>query len=288
MKLSYQSFSSLSFQDGHVLFNRGFENYLIPMNLTFDAFVGRFGNEGLSAKLSVVAFDENEPIGFVLQGMKEIDGQRISWNGGTGVVPEYRGKKIGVELMKEAERYLVEEGVSIATLEALSDNKPAIKLYEKCGYEVVDDLYFLSSKGKIQSTLPDLGRYEIARVPAFQLIGSNLFPTIVPWQIDASVVPRVGGEAIIISENGVFKGSCLIRKRKVYDKDTEGITLFQLKHTGDDEALNLLLAHSLEFDQSIDRSTYNFAFGDGVAVSALRAKGFEQTPISQVFMTKNL
>lgn len=288
MNLSFQSFSSLSFHDAHLLFNQGFKDYLVPMNLTFDAFVGRFGNEGLSAKLSIVAFDEYEPIGFVLQGMREVDGQLISWNGGTGIVPEYRGKKIGSELMREAEKVLIENEVTMATLEALTENKPAIKLYEKCGYEIIDKLYFLSSKGVIESTLPDLGEYEINRIPAFQLIGSNLFPTLVPWQTDASITPRVGGEAIVISKNDMFKGACLIRKRKVYNKETEGITLFQLKHTGDDEALSLLLAHALEFDQSINRSTYNFAYSDGVVVSLLESKGFEQTPVSQVFMTKKL
>lgn len=288
MKLSFQSFASLSFHDAHLLFNQGFKDYLVPMNLTFDAFVGRFGNEGLSANLSIVAFDENEPIGFVLQGMREVDGHLISWNGGTGIVPEYRGKKIGAELMREAEKILIENGVTLATLEALTENKPAIKLYEKCGYEIIDHLHFLSSKGVIESALPSLGEYEINRIPAFQLIGSNLFPTIVPWQTDASITPRVGGEAIIISKNDIFKGACLIRKRKVYNKETEGITLFQLKHTGDNEALSLLIEHALEFDQPINRSTYNFAFSDSVVISLLESKGFEQTPVSQVFMTKKL
>ena len=288
MKLSYQSLSTMSFQNAHNLFNRGFEGYLVPMNLSFDAYIARLGNEGLSPELSVVAFDDEQPVGFVLQSIREVDGQMISWNGGTGIVPEYRGKKLGLELMKEAERYLIKRGVSIVTLETLSENKPAIKLYEKCGYEVVDNLYFLSSTGIVESQMPSLKDYEIVRVPASQVIGSDLFPKLVPWQTDANSVSKLGGEAVIISKNGMIKGSCLIRKKQIYGKKIEGITLFQFQHTGDETAVHLLLAHALEFDQPINRNTYNLPVGDGVVVTAMQANGFEKTTVSQVFMTKYL
>ncbi|WHT49690.1 hypothetical protein QNH10_09470 [Sporosarcina thermotolerans] len=91
MNISYKLISSLSFEKAHDLFNRGFEGYIMPMNLSLDTFVGRFGNDGLSPALSVVAYDGADPIGFVLQGIREVDGQKISWNGGTGIIPEYRG-----------------------------------------------------------------------------------------------------------------------------------------------------------------------------------------------------
>ena len=101
------------------------------------------------------------PVGFVLQGIKEVDGQKISWNGGTGIIPEYRGKKLGLSLMKEAEKLIKAQNVSVATLEALSENKAAISLYEKCGYKVEDDLLFLSATEILDSKLPDLDDYEI-------------------------------------------------------------------------------------------------------------------------------
>ena len=40
-------------------------------------------------------FEKEIPIGFVLQGIREVDGQKIAWNGGTGIIPKYRGKKLG-------------------------------------------------------------------------------------------------------------------------------------------------------------------------------------------------
>ncbi|WP_203248055.1 GNAT family N-acetyltransferase [Sporosarcina beigongshangi] len=286
MNISYRLMSSVSFEEAHILFNRGFEGYLVPMNLPFDTFISRFGNDGLSPALSVVAYDGADPIGFVLQGIREVDGQKISWNGGTGIIPAYRGRKLGYSLMEEAEKLLKECNVSVATLEALSENKAAISLYEKCGYKVQDNLLFLRANETLDSKEPDLDGYELIRIPATQSIGSDLFPIIVPWQTDASNTPKLGGEAVMISKNGEVQAACLIRKKCVFGNKTESITLFQVKENGNEDALNKLLAYALEYDQSINRTTYNFLKGNGLAVSSLLASGFENTPISQVFMTK--
>lgn len=286
MNISYKSMSSLSFEEAHILFNRGFEGYLLPMSLPFDTFVSRFGNEGLSPALSIIVFDGVDPIGFVLQGIKEVDGQKISWNGGTGIIPEYRGKKLGASMMEEAEKLIKEQHVSVATLEALSENKAAISLYEKCGYQVEDNLLFLSSTGIIDNQLPDIAGYEMIRIPAAQSIGTDLFPTIAPWQTDASITQKLGGEVVMITKNDEVQAACLIRKKSVFGNKTEGITLFQVKENGNEDALNKLLTYALEYNQSLNRTTYNFLSGNGRAVSSLMASGFEKTSVSQVFMTK--
>lgn len=287
MNITYKLMSSLSFDEAHLLFNRGFEGYMMPMNLPLDTFIGRFGNDGLSPALSIVAFDGAKPIGFVLQGIREVDGQKISWNGGTGIIPEYRGRKLGAALMEEAEKILIEHRVSTATLEALSENKAAIALYEKCGYKIVDDLLFLRSNGIVDAQLPNLEGYELQRIPAVQSIGSDLFPTMVPWQTDPSNTPKAGGEVVLITANGEVQAACLIRKKCVFGKDTESITLFQVRENGNNDALSRLLEHALEYDRPITRTTYNFRNGNGRVVSCLLARGFENTKVSQVFMKKS-
>lgn len=286
MNICYRMMSSLSFQDAHTLFNRGFEGYLVPMNLSFDTFVSRFGDTGLSPELSIVAYDGAEPIGFVIQGIREVGDQKISWNGGTGIIPEYRGRKMGDSLMEKAEELLKKNDVTVATLESLSENKAAISLYERCGYKIEDDLLFLKADEILNKKLPDLKGYEILRIPADQSIGSDLFPTIVPWQIDARSISKIGGEAMVISKNGEIHGACLIRKKCVFDDKTESITLYQVKENGNEEALNKLLAYALEYDKPIHRTTYNFLKGNGRVVSSLLKSGFENTSLSQVFMTK--
>ena len=286
MIITYQRLSKVNFEEALALFNKGFEGYFIPMKLTMEQFIGRFGTEGLSVDLSVVAFDGNTPIGFILQGLRNHDGLKISWNGGTGIIPAYRGKGIGALLMKEAEEILLENDVAISTLEALSENEPAIRLYEKCGYEIKDKLLFLFGSGKLIDELPELGEYEIDRFPAFQAIGANIFPAIVPWQTAESITPKVGGEVVTLLKNKELKAACLIRKRAIYNQSQEGITLFQVTPGSNQHEVNLLLSYALEFNQSVNRSTYNFMTGDGQVVAFLQESGFENTAISQVFMIK--
>jgi hypothetical protein len=65
--------------------NRGFEGYFVPINMTLDSFLSRMVFEGLSPELSIVAFDEEEPVGIIMNGVRDIKGKKQAWNGGTGV-----------------------------------------------------------------------------------------------------------------------------------------------------------------------------------------------------------
>ncbi|MBQ6582395.1 MAG: ribosomal protein S18-alanine N-acetyltransferase [Mogibacterium sp.] len=51
------------------------------------------------------------------------------------VMPGMRGKHVGLLLMREAIRMLRESGDTEMTLEVRSGNEPAIRLYEKLGFE---------------------------------------------------------------------------------------------------------------------------------------------------------
>lgn len=90
----------------------------------------------------------------------------------------------------------------------------------------------------------------------------------------------------MITKNEEVQAACLIRKKSMFGNKTEGITLFQVKENGNEDALNKLLTYALEYNQSINRTTYNFLRGNGRAVSSLMASGFEKTAVSQVFMMK--
>ncbi|MBQ7874425.1 MAG: GNAT family N-acetyltransferase [Oscillospiraceae bacterium] len=54
------------------------------------------------------------------------------------VLPEYFGKGIGTKLLEAAEKAAGENGIEALRLDVLEGNTPAIKLYEKCGFEYID------------------------------------------------------------------------------------------------------------------------------------------------------
>jgi hypothetical protein len=62
--------------------------------LTAKWFIARIAKENLSISKSIVAYDEKKPVGILLNGIQEVNGVKIAWNGGTAVVLEYRNLKI--------------------------------------------------------------------------------------------------------------------------------------------------------------------------------------------------
>ncbi|TQR17349.1 GNAT family N-acetyltransferase [Psychrobacillus vulpis] len=290
--ITFKTMEHLTFKEAHELFTSGFEGYFIPMKMPMDTFIARFGNDNLSAALSVVMFDEDKPIGFVLQGIREVNGEKIAWNGGTGIVPEYRGKKLGTILMEKALELLKQQQVDIATLEALSINEPAIRLYEKIGYKVIDTLHFLEAEGLLSFDEQLASEFELKRIPALQAINANIFPSLVPWQVDPSIAPRTGGEVIIAMKDSEVLAACLVRTKQQFGNDAEGVTLFQAftnnEHTDGMRALQAVLQEGLHFNHSIKRTTYNFEDKMKNVIPFLKSNGFKNTDISQVFMTKQL
>ncbi len=55
------------------------------------------------------------------------------------VSEKYRGHGIGMELIRTAERFAKETGVSIITFHVEKSNKPAFRLYRRLGYSAVRD-----------------------------------------------------------------------------------------------------------------------------------------------------
>jgi len=288
--ISFKTIEHLTFKEAHKLFTRGFEGYFVPMQMSLDAFVARLGNEGLSTELSVVMFDEDIPIGIVLQGIREVDGQKIAWNGGTGIIPEYRGKKLGTILMEKALELLKQQSVSVATLEALTVNHPAIKLYEKIGYEVIDTLHFWEADGVLPFDEDVASEFSLKRIPALQAANAGIFPTLVPWQVDPSVIPKVGGEAVIAMKNEEVLAACLVKTKQQYGSEVEGVTLFQAVLNKEDEegerALHAVLQEGLYFQHSLKRTTYNLVDYKQKTLSFLQNQGFKKMELSQVFMVK--
>lgn len=206
--------------------NKGFEGYFVQIEMNEEMFLNRLVGEGLSPELSIVAFEHNNPVGIVLNGIRQIDGKKTSWNGGTGISPDYRGKGISRALMEETIAIYERENVEIATLEAIKENKVAIALYEKYGYTITNQLLFLS--GEFAPKIEEQNAIHVETIRPEQLPYLTFYQEDVPWQ--CSWQSNKQGEAkVFFNMNNEAIGYMLYRI--VFDTDgaIDHIVLYQLE-----------------------------------------------------------
>jgi ribosomal protein S18 acetylase RimI-like enzyme len=289
--LELRFMNTCSFQTALEIWNEGFQGYSVDMTLTLDKFLARISSQGISPEHSFIAFIEGKPVGFLLNGIRNNSHGRFAWNGGTAVVPAFRGKKVGSSLVNAALDLYKQESVNVAMLEAISDNQPAVSLYQKCGYGIVDELTFLQSDGPIEN---------------FELIGSYLRQTVAPaavsslsfyreespWQGQWQTLALSHGEAVILSEANTPVGYALFKKKFDDSGNLSRIELYQcevapIRNDIEQIAAQLLQYVFLHEEGEYRRTTYNFRKSNQVVMALLTKAGF-RTSIEQVFMTKNM
>lgn len=86
---------------------------------------------------SVLAFDGEQPVGLVncIEGFSSFKCKPLVNVHDVAVLASHRGRGIAERMLAEAERIAVERGAVKMTLEVLSGNAPAVKLYRRIGYE---------------------------------------------------------------------------------------------------------------------------------------------------------
>ena len=285
--------SACSFDDAVKIWNEGFHGYFVDLTMSLNAYASRIHREGLSPELSLVAFSEGRPAGFLLNGFRQDPERKVAWNGGTGVSPKFRGRGVGKALMRATLDLYDEHGVDVATLEAISDNEQAISLYQQFGYEVVDRLIFLQHEGSLpkNSFLRARSQSYFAEQFAPYAVGKlEFYDDLAPWQAHWQSLARNHGEALIVSEmQGAPVGYALYQKKADEQGRTAEIRLYQCvaKPGADAEtvigcALRKLYAPA---ESSFIRSTYNFSHSNDVVRTMLMEAGFAPT-LEQVHMMR--
>ncbi|MEY9974401.1 ribosomal protein S18 acetylase RimI-like enzyme [Lysinibacillus sp. RC46] len=261
--------------------NKGFEGYFVQIEMNEEMFLNRLVGEGLSPELSIVAFDHNNPVGIVLNGFRQINGKKTSWNGGTGISPDYRGKGVSRVLMEETTAIYEREKVEVATLEAIKENKVAIALYEKYGYTITNQLLFLS--GEYEAKVEGQVAIHVETIRPEQLPYLSFYQEDVPWQ--CSWQSNKQGEAkVFYNENNEALGYMLYKI--VWDQDgaINHIVLYQLEllENGNVEHIPHFIASIT--NHKVNLATVNF-LASNPAASYLMENGLE-VKTEQVQMKK--
>ncbi|MBP1964438.1 GNAT family N-acetyltransferase [Paenibacillus aceris] len=291
--MMFKKMSELTAEDMVVLWNKGFEGYPLNNTLTLDRFFSRAVNEGLSFEHSLVMFERNEPIGFVMNGFRSIEGKKVTWNGGTGIVPAYRGKGFGKQLMERNLQLYREQEAGIALLEALVHNETAIKLYRSVGYEITEQLVCLQRSEAIDASLLEtnaVGRYSTRRGLPIAVREVPFYRPMSAWQTQWPSMKD--GESIIVTDGEEVVGYALCKRIFGEDGHLATIALYQCEALPGREDEREILKTTLSevfapLTSSFKRLTMNIRHTNSSVHELLEELGFSSF-VEQVHMLRQM
>lgn len=177
-------------------FNEAFAEYFVPIKLTPELLHFKFKTENIALNLSVGAFDNNRLIGFIFHCLDAIDGKKIVYNGGTGVLKDYRGKQITKKMYDYALNNLFTNDLNEVVLEVFDVNIPAIKTYQDVGFNVDEKVFCYSG---IVTKKPLLTTFTIKEVDLPNWDVYQKFWEINPtWQNSIPAINRILDKVKII------------------------------------------------------------------------------------------
>ena len=162
-------------------FNLSFSDYIIPFHLTQEQLSEKMKSENTDLSYSVGAFVDGNLVGFILHGYDQnVNGKKVLYNGGTGVIPSRRGLGLTRRMYEFILPQVKNSKIDHLILEVISNNIPAIKSYEKVGYKLVRELDCYKGEVKLNSLNSDL------EIKAIESMDWNTFQsfwdTLPSWQ----------------------------------------------------------------------------------------------------------
>lgn len=154
------------------VFNDSFADYFVPFKLTENELLSKMTSDKTSLELSVGVFERKKLIAFILHGLGTINNQKVVYNGGTGVIPQKRGRGITKAMYQFSLPILKKRGIDKIILEVISKNIPAIKSYEKIGFKTTRELacfkgIFKPRKPNMDIETDELQNYEWSLMESF-------------------------------------------------------------------------------------------------------------------------
>ena len=173
------------------LLNRGFADYVVPIELDAAELTHMVAQDGIDVSSSRVVVRDGQAAGIALIA-------RRGWTArlaAMALVPEARGAGIGSWLMERLIDEARARGERAMTLEVIEQNEPAVHLYAKCGFCTMRRLvgYVASpphdsgaASDSVQAALVEIDVCELAR----QVSACGL-PDL-PWQVSGASLAQMG------------------------------------------------------------------------------------------------
>ncbi|MEJ2753944.1 MAG: GNAT family N-acetyltransferase [Chloroflexota bacterium] len=173
----------VSFDDLADLFTRSYSNYFVPMKMSADMLSWIVNTQTIDLAASQVIEVDGRNIAFIFISARGLS-QRVA---AMGVIPEFRGRKLGQFLVEHCIQRAKEIGVHRMVLEVIDKNEYAISIYRKLGFEISRRLVGYRRPADTNLVETDDEPHEIdPREVAKSLIHEG--PRGLPWQIAPEVL----------------------------------------------------------------------------------------------------
>lgn len=113
-----------------------FQQYVVPLSVTPDAFATRFGSEGISFHDSVVWMQGENPVALALVTIRSQRARIAAF----AIHPAHRGKGLAKPMMAALLSRLAEKNYTPLMLEVIGENSAAVALYQSQGFQITQTL----------------------------------------------------------------------------------------------------------------------------------------------------
>ena len=204
-KLKIRSLAGIPVEQIHKAFTDAFSEYEVPIEMPLEKLVEMMTIRDLNPEYSVGCFAGETLVGFILCGFREINGEYVCYDGGTGVIKAYQRKGIGEMMLKELLQFLKEKQVKRFVLEVLENNTPAIKLYEKYGFRKTRRLECFEIEKLSYPEPPETDVNFVIQCPVKEIPAEKSYRFYTPtWQNDNKSILNVMknyAQVIFLKEN---------------------------------------------------------------------------------------
>ncbi len=163
MPITFQSVLEHGLESTASIITAGFADYFVPINITVAGLLSMVRQESVDLNLSRVMLQEYEPVGIALIARRGWTSRLAAMS----IVPQARSKGIGAQCVHQLLDDARHRGDQAMNLEVVEQNAPAVRLYEKCGFQKMRRLVGFTGQPKISDTnlaLEQIDVHEVARV----------------------------------------------------------------------------------------------------------------------------
>ncbi|MBD0401892.1 GNAT family N-acetyltransferase [Flammeovirga sp. EKP202] len=194
-------------------FLKSFDDYSIKMPTEKEYYKQRWSAAKVDFNLSYGMYVNNKLIGFVIHTIDKRFGIQTAFNTGTGVIPEYRGKKIVGSIYDYAKVDLKENGVELITLEVLTNNDKAIRAYQGVGFNITKEYKCYSGKIQLKNNLKiELKKHSPSQYNWEKLPEQNIYS----WDFQKETIVAGGYVLYEVIYNGVPESYFIFHPEKKY------------------------------------------------------------------------